>query len=297
MGIIKIEYKYTQLNITGNEIIDRETGEAFDISNAAILKKTETGKISIHYASFIYLNIEKLRGLLEKKIKQIDLALLISMSINLLISKNISLKDDDTPHTASSIGKLIGLSEQSTKLKLNRMEDEGLLHYGTLKQEKHFGKVYVLNPSLIKKGLSFSNSLIELFYKPTAVKEDVASYCHYGEYFHIDTSSLLILLEKKIKQIDLALLVSMSCNLEEKVNISLKDDDTPHTAASIGKLVRLSEQSTKLKLNSLLKKDLLHYGVLRKKTDLGKVYVVNPHLIKTKKSFDSFIGVLFNDIE
>ena len=34
MGIIKIEYKYTQLNITGNEIIDRETGEAFDISNA-----------------------------------------------------------------------------------------------------------------------------------------------------------------------------------------------------------------------------------------------------------------------
>jgi len=167
MGIIKTEYKYTQLNITGNEIIDRETGEAFDISNAVILKKTETGKISIHYASFIYLNIEKLRGLLEKKIKQIDLALL----------------------------------------------------------------------------------------------------------------------------------VSMSCNLEEKVNISLKDDDTPHTAASIGKLVRLSEQSTKLKLNSLLKKDLLHYGVLRKKTDLGKVYVVNPHLIKTKKSFDSFIGVLFNDIE
>ena len=59
MGIIKTEYKYTQLNITGNEIIDRETGEAFDISNAVILKKTETGKISIHYASFIYLNIEK----------------------------------------------------------------------------------------------------------------------------------------------------------------------------------------------------------------------------------------------
>ena len=297
MGKITNEYTYTALPIVGSEIIDKETGEIFDVSNSVLLKRTEIGKISIGYTSFIYLNTEKLRALLVAGIKQVDLALLISMSSNLLIGKNISFKDADTPHTAASIGKLIGLSEQSTKLKLNRMVDEGLLHYGTLEQEKHFGKVYVVNPNLIKKGLSFSNSLIELFHKPIAVKEDIASYYHYKEYFHIDTSRLLTLFKNEIKQVDLALLISMSCSLEEEVNISLKNADTPHTAASIGELIGLSKQSTKLKLNDLVNKDLLHYGVLKEKKGFGKVYIVNPHLIKTTKSFNSFLAGLFNDIK
>ena len=44
MGKIKNEYDYTELSIVGNEIMDTETGETFDISNAILLKKTEKCK-------------------------------------------------------------------------------------------------------------------------------------------------------------------------------------------------------------------------------------------------------------
>ena len=56
MGKIKHEYNYIELPIVGNEIADTETGETFDVSNAVILKKTKTGKISINHSSFIYVN-------------------------------------------------------------------------------------------------------------------------------------------------------------------------------------------------------------------------------------------------
>ena len=163
MGKITNEYTYTALPIVGSEIIDKETGEIFDVSNSVLLKRTEIGKISIGYTSFIYLNTEKLRALLVAGIKQVDLALLISMSSNLLIGKNISFKDADTPHTAASIGKLIGLSEQSTKLKLNDLVNKDLLHYGVLKEKKGFGKVYIVNPHLIKTTKSFNSFLAGLF--------------------------------------------------------------------------------------------------------------------------------------
>lgn len=300
MGVIKHEYNYTELPIVGNEIIDKETGEIFDISNAVLLKKTEIGKFSISYSSFIFLNTEELKLLLVAGIKDVDLALLISMSSNLVTGKNICLSDDDTPHTAASIGKLISNSEQATKLKLNSLVKEGLLHYGVIKQEKGFGKVYVVNPHLIKKGVDFSVFLKELFDESTTTTIEVNSNkinYTYNKYFHLDTTRLRHLLRSGIKQIDLALVISMSGNLEDDLNICLRDDDTPHTTASIGKLINNSEQSTKLKLNRLVKKGLLHYGVIKKKQGFGKVYIVNPHLIKRTKFFISFLAELFNDVK
>ena len=172
------------------------------------------------------------------------------------------------------------------------------MHYGVIKQEKGFGKVYVVNPYLIKKGIDFSVFLKELFNKSTTKKVDINKVDYtYNKYFHIDTTRLRHLLSVGIKQIDLALLISMSGNLEDDLNICLSDDDTPHTAASIGKLISNSEQSIKLKLNRMVREGLLHYGVLEKKKGFGKVYVVNLHLIKSTKLFSTFLAELFDDVK
>lgn len=183
MGKIKNEYDYTELSIVGNEIMDTETGETFDISNAILLKKTEIGKFSISYSSFIFLNTEELKLLLVAGIKDVDLALLISMSSNLVTGKNICLRDDDTPHTTASIGKLINNSEQSTKLKLNRLVKEGLLHYGVLEKKEGFGKVYIVNPHLIKKGINFSFFLQKLFNESTTTTIEVNKLSQFNKSF------------------------------------------------------------------------------------------------------------------
>ena len=73
-----------------------------------------------------------------------------------MITENIA-------HKTSTIASLTGHSEQAVKLKLNRLIKAGLLHYGIIKEIKRLGKVYVMNPHFIRKGVKFSASLSELF--------------------------------------------------------------------------------------------------------------------------------------
>ncbi|MEN8858231.1 MAG: hypothetical protein ABF260_09235 [Flavobacteriaceae bacterium] len=296
MDTKKDEYNYTQLNIVGNKIVDIATGEQFDISNSTLLKKTSRGEFSVNYSSFNYINNDKLRDLIAAGIKDVDLALILCMSLNLIEGQNICLAENDAPHSTASIANMIGQQQQPVKMKLNRLIDLDLLYYGHVKQIGYNRKVFVVNPNFLKKGKIFNIFLKELFTGSTSIlgKPSKISY-KYNSYFHIDTSALKNLIASGIRQVDLALFIFMSCNLEQDYNICLDEKNKPHTSSSLSRLTNSSQQSIKSKLDMLVEKDLLHYGVLKEKKSYKKVYIANFHLVKGKRNFKSVIKLLFND--
>lgn len=295
MGVIKVSYNYTELNLVGNEIADTETGETFDISNSVLLKRTETGRISINYVLFNFINSKKLIDLLFLGIRDVDLALLICMSLNMTKGENICLEDNDDPHSTASIAKMIGQTIQATKTKLNRLLKLELLYYGVVNHRRDSGKVYVINPNILKNGNYSKVFLKELFKGSIDVnnKPNMVLYS-YDSYFHIDISSLKKIINSKLKLVDLAFFILMSSNLEEDFNICLDINDKPHDSESLSKLTNSSKQSVKKKLNTLVDKGFLYCGSTRRKK-FGKVYIANLHFVKGSKSFDSSIRELFNE--
>lgn len=163
MGAVKNRYKDSKLNTTNKMLVDSTTGEIVEIGNINVMARKSTGEISISSKTFVYLDTDKLSILLDNGIKQVELALLMTISSNLLLGSNICMKNDDNPHTASSIGKLIGTTSQSVKLKLHRLEELGVLHYGIMRENKRLGKVYIVNPHIIRKGLKLKGSLATIF--------------------------------------------------------------------------------------------------------------------------------------
>ena len=67
--------------------------------------------------------------------------------------------NDDKPHTADSIAKMIGTSRQSVKLKLKSLQKIGAIYHGIMKENKRLGKVYIVNPHIIRKGHKMKQSL------------------------------------------------------------------------------------------------------------------------------------------
>ncbi|WP_088323122.1 hypothetical protein [Polaribacter tangerinus] len=296
MGVIKEYYNYIELPVVGNEIVDTTTGESFDISNSVLLKKISREEFSVNYSSFNYINNDKLRDLIAIGIKDVDLALILCMSLNLVQGQNICLAENGKPHSTASIAKMINQREQPVKIKLNRLIKLGLLYYGAIKQVGYNRKVYVVNPNFLKKGQIFNIFLNGLFDGSTNVVGKPSEILYeYNSYFHIDTSALGKLIRSGIRQVDLALFIFMSCNLEQDYNICLDKNNKPHTSNSLSRLTKSSQQSVKEKLNLLVEKDLLHYRVLEKKKGYGKVYIANFHLVKGTRIFKTIIKLLFDD--
>jgi predicted transcriptional regulator len=159
MGTIKQRYKDSK----AKEIIDYETGEVIDISYTGLIERKSTDEISINSKAYVYLDTEQLFTLLANGIKQVELALLISISNNLMIGSNICMINDEKPHTTESIAKLIGTTTQSVKLKLNSLVKIGVIHHGIMKENKRLGKVYIVNPHIIRKGHKMKQSLGTVF--------------------------------------------------------------------------------------------------------------------------------------
>lgn len=164
MGFIKKQYRDKKIEVSSETIADTLTGEIYEVGNSSTLfARTLTGNIIISSKNYVYLDTDKLLILIQNGIKQVDLAILISLAGNLLIKYNICMMDDKNPHKTSSIAKLTDSTEQSVKIKLNRLVKSGLLYHGTIKEKKGFGKVYIINPHLLRKGKEQSSTLSSLF--------------------------------------------------------------------------------------------------------------------------------------
>jgi hypothetical protein len=163
MGSVKHRYRDSKIALKSNKIADVETGEIFEIGDANLMKRINIGEIRINSKAYVYLDTDMLMYLIKQDIRQVDLALLVTLSSNLLTGCNICMQNDDDPHTTLTIAEMTGNKRQAVKTKLNRLIDLGLLHYGVLKEKKKLGKVYIVNPHFIRKGLKFRPSLAVIF--------------------------------------------------------------------------------------------------------------------------------------
>ena len=159
----KVVQVYVDKKLPSNyEIIDKATGEIIPIDGSIMLRKS-TGGINASYNSFLTLNLLSLKIILSRGITQVQLGLLISISSNLLINENICMQDNGEPHTAISIGEIIGNSKQAAKTKLNSLIKLGLLNYSKTKVGLGYKKVYRINHCLLKKGKNLNAALQPLF--------------------------------------------------------------------------------------------------------------------------------------
>lgn len=163
MGEVKRRYKDTKLNTTNKMLYDSNTYVLSDIGNITVMERKDTGEITINSKAYVYLDTNCLTNLLQNGIKEVDLALLISLSSNLLIGHNICMRNEFDPHTTATIAKQFGHSVQAIKKKLNRLVELNVLFYGVFKDKKSMGKVYVINPHLIRKGAKLRATLGDIF--------------------------------------------------------------------------------------------------------------------------------------
>ena len=166
MGTIKREYIDKKFAPNIDELIDPITGEYFDLKKTNLISREETGNFSINSSSYVYFDTYKMSILIKNGIKQVDLALIASLSSNLYLYNNIGYNicmENEHPHTTKSISLLINNSPQATKIKLNSLIELGILYHGEIKEKKSWGKVYVLNPHLVRKGKILRGYLKEIF--------------------------------------------------------------------------------------------------------------------------------------
>ncbi|MFO0355378.1 MAG: hypothetical protein ACK50A_00375 [Sphingobacteriaceae bacterium] len=152
--IKKLPENIAAVDLKTAEIMPTE-GNIYTISNS--------DKMYVSYDNYLSLNLDCLGVVLSKGIKQVDLGMLISICSNLLTNENICLQANNEPHTAESVSRIIGQTEQAAKKKLNNLVKMDLLNYSYAIVGYKKRKVYRVNPHLMKKGLNMNAQLAPMF--------------------------------------------------------------------------------------------------------------------------------------
>ena len=156
-------YKDELINLENITMINNKTSEVIEIKNSAIIRRTLTGKSTVSSNKYIYLDQDRLDAIHAKGIKLNELGFLILMCKDLMFNYNISMYDQKNPHSAKSLGLQLKITEQSASRILRKLIELGVVSKGKIKEMKHLGVVYTLNPYFLRVGKNFSSSIDVLF--------------------------------------------------------------------------------------------------------------------------------------
>lgn len=165
MSIQIRRYKDEYIKMDNLELIDTTTGEIKEFKNASLIKRTDEGITQLNSLNYNIIDNDNLLKCLIGGLKQVDLALLLTISSNMMMKYNICLDSQNNSLTTKSISEIIDQTEQNTKRKLNRLVKSNLLYYGKYWKKKKFGKVYIVNPNVIRKGHKFCPGITQLFFE------------------------------------------------------------------------------------------------------------------------------------
>jgi hypothetical protein len=163
MESIKRRTKTARVSFKNIQTVNTVSGELNEFADFIMLRQEATNEVEYQYSSFVVLNTFRLMSLLKDGIKQCDLALITSISLNMRYGYNICMKDSETPHDAKSIAELIDEKEQSVRRKLKRLIKLGVIAHQKMPWLHNLGKVYIVNPLYIKIGKHHSDALPGIF--------------------------------------------------------------------------------------------------------------------------------------
>jgi len=158
------KYKQNALYSDKYALYNKDTGELEEFTNGVIIQKIPTNLVTIHSNSYLSFNTEGLKVLQSKGITEIEMGLLMLISGNLSFHYNICMNDEKVPYTPLAISHMIKQKRQSVKRKLNRLVDLNILAYEKIPGNENLGKVYLVNPYLLRRGKEFSDYLTKIFY-------------------------------------------------------------------------------------------------------------------------------------
>lgn len=162
----RMEKKYKQRVLPSDkyEIVDKETGEIEDLKTGYMIERIPNYQVGFKSKSFLSFDTDSLKVLQSNGITETDMGLIMLISGNLSFNHNICMNNDKVPHTTLTISQMIKQSKQATKRKLNRLVELNILAYEKIPGNEHFGKVYMVNPYLLRRGKDFSEYLTKIFY-------------------------------------------------------------------------------------------------------------------------------------
>lgn len=147
------------------QITDKSTGEILNTSDRSIIFRKLTGESSFSSKNYCYLDTDRLSALIKKDIKYNELGVLMFIITNISFRNNVCMIDngDGRPHTTKTISELLKISQQATKKILNRLMELDVISQQVLKNNKQLGKVYCVNPHLLRRGKKFDSSIDVMF--------------------------------------------------------------------------------------------------------------------------------------
>jgi hypothetical protein len=149
-------------NFDSSEYVNFKTGELLG-SNVSIKEIIVTDETIYKSKHCLILDTDAL-NIVKSNLSYSDFGALIRMCENVSWIYNVLMTSDNTmPHTNSSIAKELNITGEGARKILNKLVSKNILAYCICYPAGFKKKVYILNPSLMRRGNKFNNSVCSIF--------------------------------------------------------------------------------------------------------------------------------------
>lgn len=150
--------------VNPQRLISTETGEILEQNNCSIkiTKEHATDFFLVHSDNYIILDVQAMT-LIKPLISYSDFGALMFISQIITKNYNVCMKDFDNPHTTKSISEDLNVTVQGANKILNKLVSKNILAYAICYPSGFRQKLYMINPSLLRQGKKYSNSIEPLF--------------------------------------------------------------------------------------------------------------------------------------
>ena len=139
-------------------VVDNETGELLDIP---VTETVDTGLITFTTENFMTVDGDAWEYILTV-INEVDSCRVIRMG-NMLKTEHNIVFNHTKPHTKETLSRFLGIDERSFRRLVNRLVKNNIMAYCVCAPSGFEYKVYMLNPTLVKKRKTFDKSLSVFF--------------------------------------------------------------------------------------------------------------------------------------
>lgn len=154
-------------------LLDTESGEVLEAKDCSLqlIRETGTDCFLVHSDNYIILDVNALE-LIKPFISYSDFGALMFISQIITKNYNVCMKDFDSPHTTETISKDLNITLRGASKILTRLVSRNILAYAVCYPAGFKQKLYMINPSLIRKGKKYNNCLNPIF-KDLTIKKNV----------------------------------------------------------------------------------------------------------------------------
>lgn len=148
-----------------HDYINMETGEMLDSElkskNSKITITEETDLVAINSDDYVGLDTKATMYLIQE-LSSSDVTKVLQLSLTLKTDMNVSY-NNKIPHTLNTLSKLLNISKDEVTKLVKRLYKKGIFGKFMVYKEGRDHTLYIMNPFLAKKRVTFDNKCLELF--------------------------------------------------------------------------------------------------------------------------------------